>query len=313
MSTIKLLSFLLCLTPLAAVAQDGTRVGGPVSGFIFEVQSGELRPMVGVPGSSYLGAALLSSVQAAAVSPDGAAALAVSEGRLLLVSGLRTTAPATAPVAAALAGVDRIVWSPDGSWAAVYASGSGQAQVIRDAGRAPAPGAVIDCGSLTSLAVGAAGDLVAGMEDGVYLLAAGSAPRLIAPAARPAAMVARGTSLFVADTGAGRILQVEHFATSPAASTFAEGLESPVGVQLSADGKRLFAAAAGTRSLSAYDVAARTAVARVELECTPSQLLSFGARDTWLLNSDRSGPDPLFVGTGAGDPAAWFVPAGREQ
>jgi sugar lactone lactonase YvrE len=181
-------------------------------------------------------------------------------------------------------------------------------------GRAPAPGEVMETGSgLTALAVSAQGELAAGMEDGVYLLAPGAAPRRVATATRPAALAFRRADLFVADTGADRVLLVESYATNPAASIFAGGVETPVGVQVSEDGKRLYVAGAKARVLNAYDVAGRFATGQAQLDFTPSEMRAFGGRDIWLLNSGSGGLDPLCVGTGAGEPAAWFVPAGREQ
>ena len=43
---IKMFSFLLCLVPIAALAEEGTRVGGPISGTVFDRKSGALRPML---------------------------------------------------------------------------------------------------------------------------------------------------------------------------------------------------------------------------------------------------------------------------
>jgi hypothetical protein len=311
---IKALSFLFSLLPMVALAQDGTRIGGPVSGTVFDRNSAALRPMLGVPGASYLGPGLVAGITVAAVSPDGSCALTVSEGRLQWVSGLREMAPASMPVDGALEGVDRLAWSPDGAFAAVYSSRSGQVQVLRDASRAPAAGPAIDVApGIMALAVSASGDLLAGAEGGVYLVAAGSAPRLLAAATRPASMVTRGSAVYVADSGAGSVLLVENFATAAAASVFADGVPSPVGVEISADGRRLFVASREGKFVGAWDLASRSSAGRVELECTPTELSAFGGRDIWLLNSDSGGPDPLYVATGGVEPAAWFVPAGREQ
>ena len=40
---------------------------------------------------------------------------------------------------------------------------------------------------------------------------------------------------------------------------------------------------------------------------------AFGERDLWLLNSDAGGQEPLYVMSGAGEPAVWFVPVDKEQ
>jgi len=310
---IRTLSFLLCLLP-AALAQDGTQIGGPVSGTVLDHGSGSLRPMLGVPGAAYLGAGLVAGVDAAAISPDGEVALAVSQGKLQWISGLRELAPAGVPVDGAIDGADRLAWSPDGSFAAAYSSRSGQAQVLRIASRVPAAGPPIDIAlPVTALAVSASGDLVAGAEGGVYLIAAGAAPRLLAAAARPASLAVRGSTLYVADSAAGSILRVDNFATAAAASVFTDGVPSPVGVALSSDGKRLLAASRDGKFVGVWDLASGSSGGHVELDCVPTELRAFGGRDIWLLNPDSVGTDPLYVATGGDQPAAWFVPAGREQ
>jgi hypothetical protein len=298
----------------AAPAQDAARVSGPVAGFVFDSQTNDLRPILGVPGASYLGAPLVTGLDIAAVSPDGLGALAVSGGRLTLLSFLPGLAPASAEIEGAIPAVNRIAWSPDGKLAAIYSSASGQAQIVRDANRTPAPAATIPApGVITALSLSDTGDLAAAAEDGVYLLTTDGGPQLLASATRPLALAVRGRDLFLADTGADRILLIENFATAPAVSTFAEGVGNPVGVAVSADGKRLFAASGISKTLTAFDVAGRFARGSIDLDCTPSELKPVGARDLWLLNSQRAAADPFYVVTGDGDPAAWFVPAGREQ
>jgi hypothetical protein len=304
----KLLSLLLCVPPCVLMAQSATQVAGPVSGVVFDRASAALRPMVGVPGASYLGNALLTGVEAAAVSPDGELALAVSEGRLLLVAGLKSLNPSSA-VLNALAG-DRFAWSADGSTAAVYSSQAAQAQVIRDLRTAPAPGVPLDVpGTVSALAVSNAGDLIAALESGVALLASGSAPRLLAPIAAAGALAIGGRDLYAA--GDNRIWVLSEFASSPTAAIFAEDAGAIVGLQVS--GKRLYAADAASRTVKGFDLAARTLLTHVQLEGTPSELRAFGSPDIWLLNSDTYGRDPLYVATTAGDPAVYFVPSGRLQ
>src|SRR5438093_11232816 len=98
---IKLTSFLLLLlAPAAALPQDGAPVSGPVAGFVLDSERHALRPILGVPGSSYLGPAVMPEVDYAAVSPDAGSALVVSAGRLLFVSDLRGPGPAAVPIEA---------------------------------------------------------------------------------------------------------------------------------------------------------------------------------------------------------------------
>jgi sugar lactone lactonase YvrE len=305
---------LLMILATAGFAQDSTGVTGPVAGFIFDPQARDLRPMLGVPGSSYLGAPLADDLDLAAVSPDGEAALAVTHGSLVLIYPLRGLSPAITVMEAAIAGVDHIAWSPDGAIAALYSSSSGQAQIVRGTASKPVLGAAIAVqGTLTALAVSAAGDLAIATEDSLTLLPGGGQPQLLASVTQPAAIAFRGSDMFVADTGANRVLQIESFASAPVLSTFAGPVEAPVGLQVSADGKRLYLAGSTSRTVTAFDIAGRNARGSVELDCAPSELRPAGGPDLWFLNSDRSAQDPLYVVTGNGDPVAWFVPAGREQ
>ena len=55
-----------------------TRFAGPVSGIVFDAKAKSLRPIMGVPGASYLGNALAADMDLAAVSPDGKFALSGS-------------------------------------------------------------------------------------------------------------------------------------------------------------------------------------------------------------------------------------------
>src|SRR6266542_3400814 len=203
----KIIPFLILLAPPAALPQDGVRVTGPVAGFVLDSAQHALRPILGVPGSSYLGAAVIQAVDRAAVSPDGRSVLMISGGRLLLVSGLRGAAPAALPIET-IEGIDRIAWSPNGALAAIYSSAARQAVILRDLANTPAGGAPIRFeDAVTALAISSGGDLVVGSESGVFLLAADAAPRLLTPATRPIAVGFCGQDLFIAEA-AGRILMV---------------------------------------------------------------------------------------------------------
>jgi hypothetical protein len=306
----KLALFLLCVLPPALAAQTGAKLAGPISGIVFDRAAGALRPMVGVPGASYLGDAIASGLESATVAPDGDLALAVSQGRLLLLTDLKSGTPVST-VLNALAG-DRIAWSPDGASAAVYSSRAAQAQILRDLRANPAPGALIDVpGAVSALALSDAGDLVAGFESGVCLLAPGSAPRQIAAAASASALLARGHDLFAA--AGSQIWLIGAFAESASPELFAGDLGAISGLQISADGKRLFAADSVNRQVRVFDLTTRAATGQAAVDVAPSELRTFGGRDLWLLNSDSNGEFPLYVLTGTGDPAAWFVPSGRAQ
>src|ERR1017187_6829171 len=106
---------------------------------------------------------------------------------------------------------------------------------------------------------------------GIYLASAASGIQRIAHAASPSAVDLSGSSLYFADNQAQQIWQVQSYAGTPAAVLFANdsGISSPAGLQVSADGQRLYAANAGSRTLSVYDITSRSPVQSLDLNFTP--------------------------------------------
>jgi DNA-binding beta-propeller fold protein YncE len=310
------LSLLLCALAAAGCAETPAGVSGPVTGFVFDSQAGAIRAMRGIPGAAYLGSPLVSRVDAASVSPDGSAALAAQAGRLMLYTGLRGAAPVSAAIQGAIAGADRFAWAPDGGAAAVYASKSGQAQILTGLAQSPAAGAPIDlsgiAGSVTALAFDGQRLIVAAASDGaggIYTASAQSPAQRVASAASPSAIALAGADLYFADNQTQQIWQVRSYAGTPAAVLFSNdsAIATPAGLQLSADGKRLYVANAGSRKLAVYDVASRAAVASLDLAFTPTGLDRFGSASVFLLNGGGHGP--LYVLNDSAQPAVYFVPA----
>src|ERR1022692_2959685 len=282
----------LCALAISGWAQTSAGVAGPVTGFIFDAQVGAVRPMLGIPGAAYLGNVVAAGMNAASVAPDGSAALAVQQlGRLVLYTGLRSATPPVAlHVPGAIAGVDHFAWAPinnannAGSAAVVYSSRTGQALIVGVASN--------DYG-------------------GIYLASAASGIQRIAHAASPSAIDFSGSSLYFADNQAQQIWQVQSYAGTPAAVLFANdsGISSPAGLQVSADGQRLYAANAGSRTLSVYDITSRSPVQSLDLNFTPTRLDRFGDSSVFLLNG--TGQEPLYVmrDGGPGKAAVYFVPS----
>lgn len=301
-------------------AQPSAGVAGPVTGFIFDAQAGAVRPMLGIPGAAYLGNGVGSGLDAASVAPDGSAALAVQQrgGKLVLYTGLRNARPTSVVVAGAMAGPDQFAWTADASAAAVY-SRAGQGQMLTGLGQSPVVGAPIDLSSLPGQVTALAFDgerliLAVASADagGIYLASAAAGVQRIAPAVSPSAIALAGSSLFFSDSQSQQIFQVQNYARTPGVVVFANdsGINSPVGLQVSTDGQRLFAANAGNRKLAVYDIPSRAPVESLDLAFTPTRLDLFGDPSVFLMNS--SGQGPLYVardgGPGKGA-AVYFVPA----
>jgi len=300
-------------------AQPSAGVAGPVTGFIFDAQSGAIRPMLGIPSAAYFGPNVAATgLEAASIAPDGSAALALQQaGKLVLYNGLRSGLPVALGVTGAIAGPDHLAWSPNSGGGAVYSSATGQGQILTSLAPSPAAAPPIDLsglpGQVTVLAfdgqrliLGVSGD-----SGGIYVASASGGIQRIAAAASPSAVAVAGGSLYFCDNQSQQIFQVQSYAGTPAAAVFANdsGVSSPVGLQVSADGQRLFAANAGNRTLAVYDIASRSPIQSVGLQFTPTRLDRFGDSSVFAMNGIGQGPIYLARDGGVGRAAVYFVPA----
>jgi hypothetical protein len=314
--------FLIAVSTLAASgwAQTSPGVAGPVTGFLFDGQVGAVRPMLGIPGAAYLGGALATGLNTATIAPDGSAALALQQsGKLVLYSGLRTASPVALAVAGAIVGPDHFAWTADSASAAVYSSSGAQGQILTSLAPSPAAAAPIDLSSLPGPVTVLACDgqrLILGVASagsgGIYLAGAAAGIQRIAAAAGPSAIALAGSSLYFADNQSQQIFQVLNYAGTPAATVFASdsSISSPVGLQVIADGQRLYAANAGDLKLVVYDIASRSPLQSVALNFTPSRLDLFGDPSVFLMNGTGQGPIYVARDGGARRAAAvYFVPA----
>src|SRR2546428_5615616 len=122
-----LLLWAACAVPVVGPAAE-SGLSGPIPGYVFDAGSHSIRPLMGMPGSSYLGEAVGGSFEAASVR--GATALVVQDGKLGLVRGLDASAPTFTPVGGAISAPNRFAWSGDS--ALVYSSAAREAQIVRN-------------------------------------------------------------------------------------------------------------------------------------------------------------------------------------
>jgi len=307
---------LLPAAALAAWAANDAAVRGPVTGFVFDSQTHALRPMLGIPGAAYLGPSAVSPADAAWVSPDGSAALVAQAGRLSLYTGFGNATPAAIRIPGGIV-PDRVAWAPADGAAALYSSGNAQVQIVTSLVTAPVAASPIDVsgipGQITAMAFD--GQLlllgVSGSSGGIYSVKSQSAPERIASAYQPSALALAGADLYFADQKSGQIWQVRNYGTQPASVSFSNdaGISSPVGLQLSADGARLFVANSGSRTVGVYDVASRSGIETLQLDFTPSGMDRFGDASVFLLNSAARASEPLYVlSDSAVRRAVYFVP-----
>lgn len=316
---------IICLCVLLAggltLAAQESFLSGPVSGFVFDRASRSIRPIVGLPGASYLGDALAAGLDWASVAPAGNVALAVKDGQLYALRGLGPEAP-WIEIEEASPAIDRVAWAADGSAAALYSSAGSRLLFVRNLGESPAAAGAVDLpGRVAALALGASGECaVAGVEadreSGLYLACLDAPLRLLAATAPPAAIALAGSDLYVAEGATGRILQIRNYQEEATLMPFADNpgeAWDPVGLAVSADQRRLFVANRADRRVDAYDLESRALLGQFATEWEPSLLEPLALRSVFLLKSAGSADEPLLVLDAGREPAVYFVPAGRGE
>lgn len=309
---------LVCL-PVMAIHGQQRQVSGPVAGYVFD--GAALRPIAGVPGGATLGEALDLGLAASAgvVSPQlDSAIVTAGDGSLHLfrLSGRSATEVSWNGVPQ---GPARVVYSPSGTTAAIYASG--KVQVISGLPNSPRPAFAAEVGpsapgparqspsaALQAMAVSDdAAWLLVASEGRVRLLGASGSSSLPLEGARGVSVAfAPGGHVAAVLNGAGPWLDVfPDVAAAPSQRIPAPGIAEPAGLAFSADGKLVLAAARAGKSVTIFDLAAGAATT-LDCTCAPTGVARMGS--LFRLTDAGSGPVWL-VDVGVSTARIVFVPA----
>jgi hypothetical protein len=273
------LRILACFAaPALLLCAEGGSLNGPVPALVYDETTRALRPMIGVPGAAYLGAAIVSDIDGARVSPDSRLVV-IRRGSEVSLAPVATTAASALAVAN---GREVRLWNAEGTPVALAA----------------APGAV--------LTVAAANDhAVIGVEGGVYVLDATEARR-IALADQPVAIAIAGPDVYFADSTRGEAWVLRNYRDGgePALAARIDGAR---GVAVSPHHLLI----AGARSVMAVQLTSLETAWTLDLEFEASGLETLGTAG-WLLNAGQPGPLQV-LSIEAGTPAVFFVPRGTQE
>jgi hypothetical protein len=286
----------------ATQAQD---IQGVYSGLVYDSQARAIRPIVGVPGASYLGPEFASNLDLAGVSPDGRFALAIRQGNLFLLSladgGQRLLHEGLSS--------DLMVWNSTSTAAAV--SSEDGITLWSNLNGEPARAALGKVGAVNAIAVNAEGTAVAaGASDGVYYLH-GQSARLIASGLDAVAVAFAGGRLYAADRASNRVLALANLDESAAVTLVAGesmGIDGPVG--LGEQNGMLVVASGGSKNL--LWISSSGEVTRsIALDFSPDTLAAVpGAPSLYFLKSRSDALDSIQILDSRQEPAVFFVPAG---
>ncbi len=317
------IAFLALLALSGAAAGQNLTIQGPGGGFIFDAEVGGIRPVIGIPGSSYLGPAVLAGLSLGAVAPDGKRALVANRDGVRLIADLRDVASSARWLPGALENPDRVLWGA-GSSAVLYSTQSRQMQFLRDEGAGLVPGPLCDLTALPSpvelLAADAGAGIaaVAASNEGrltVYLIRAGAAPQAAITVGGPAAAAfgGQGTVLYLADAASSSIWALRNLSGDIQVETLPEtggGIKEPAGLALRGDEKLLYLADAACRCIRAYDAATGRLQQELELDSAPSSLAPFSPT-AFLVNARRQAKEPVWILETSPQAGVLFIPTGE--
>jgi hypothetical protein len=306
------------LAPLMAgvLPAQSMRWNSVQSGYIHDGPGRAVRPVHGIPGSSIMGRAVVSDVDAAWLAPAGNWGLATRQGQTIVLK-LQEAEAAELDASGAIESVDRVAWSRDGAIAALYSAASRRLQIARFATQASF-GAAIDTafleGSISALAVSPSGKVAmavgGGASRGIYLVEPETTPVFLFAVDAPAFLCFAGSrdTLYAADAAAESLLEFRDLGASPARVPV--DLPDPVGI--AASGERVFVASGSDRKL--YGIQAGTGRISFEtsLEQTPVVLERIPNSSLFLLNPVRKPNGSAIVLDTRSDPAVYFIPGGVE-
>jgi hypothetical protein len=315
---------LLAAWPVAAQVASWR---GPVAGLVYDAPSRSLRPVVGFPGSSYLGTPVEADLDGAFIAPDGSAALIVQSGQASLAQGLRSASPTIVPISGIEGGADRVAWARNSSALVVFSAATRQLRRISLTGASPQVGAPVDLGSLTGDVTGLATDSDAtqvvfalrGEEQaGFYAVPDGGAPFLLSATRDPggASFATEPGALYLLDREAGRVLRFSRGIYSAPETLEFSGepapLADPVGLAVSADDQRLFVAGGTDRLIRIYSIGTRSVLLDVPVDESPLGLSPLAATNSLFLLGDRTlAKQPIWILDARVTPSVFFVPAGE--
>lgn len=303
----------LVLLAAAGCAGETSQISGPVSGYVFDGARREVRPILGIPGASTIGDALDFgfAVSAAYVAPRQDRALVTAADGTVHLFRIQSGSAAELVLNGFARAPERVVFSPSGTAAALYHSGS--IEILNGLADSPVVTTSLElttADSPTSMALSDDGALVLlAWGTSVGLFASGANLGTLTDTAGPAAVTfAPGThDAAVADPLGSGIVWFRDLTGASDSQVVAvpdDTIQSATAVAFSADGRSLLVASPAGQSVTRLDLAQGTRTT-IPCACAPTALAPVGS----LFRLTEFSGDPLWLLDTQQDPARTvFVP-----
>jgi hypothetical protein len=300
-------------------------ISGPVSGYVFDDATSQIRPIVGIPGGAVMGTAvtLPFTLKQAVISPAGIGIGVSDVGQVFVITALS----ADEPKLTQLVGIDDnpnlIVLSRAGTAAALYWKDGAKAEVYAHLPDHPY-GTSLDFSGIPGEILAIAPD-----NTGSYLLATATSSQnsgavyrvapgdsytwvsTLATGVRPAAVqfLPNGLDAVVVDEGADQVFLIANVSTAPEQRVLAisaDGVHTPTVVTTDDDSILAGTSDSPTLILIGLRDGFTSTIQAVDLPCPPVRLSQLGAPHLYLLGGSSAGPIYLLDNTQS--PMSYFVP-----
>ncbi len=292
-------------TPAAGVPS------GPVLGYVFSATDGTLRALLGVKGSSQVSASIVPAGTYVAGDTSTASSTALLEDATGALFAFNLPSAQPLRVAGGLPANAQIAFSASGKTAIAYSSSS----IALITGLPSSPQvktiAVPSGSAVSAVIVSDAGTIVMASGAAIGTLStSGSFSRLLTVGAAGGFSFLPGTDdLLIADSAANTVSLLRTISTSPTSQPLnVAGLNKPVAVAASKDGKWAIVANGGDAGVLRVDLTSGTAAIKTLCSCQPSQLSSLSGGSVFRLNALYAGP-LWTVDVASATPQMLFVPA----
>lgn len=295
----------------------GSVSGGASLGLLWSPIDRTLRPVVGLPGSSWLGPSVVpaGAYQTGAYSPaSGVALLIDSRGNLTALSS-----PSLQPVVLAqgVATNAEINFSPDGKLAVLVTTGSATAMLLAGLPAQPSLSVVHASSPIAAMAIA---------DDGTLLIAsqgsAGVAINQVSPAGTSTIIASlagfggmnflRGSDDFILADSVSNTLARVHNGSLQVLATKTDGINQPLAVAASADSLWAVVANQADGSLLRVSLAGATAATRAACACSPTELVPLAGNAVFALTPPGTAPSWM-IDAGRTIPGVFFVPPAQNN
>lgn len=299
-------------TTLGSAAASAVPLGSQL-GYVWVDGDRTLRPILGVPGGSRLGASAISARTYVAGAASSVTQLALFEDKTgaLLLQHLDAGAPVS--IASGLPSSLRIAFSFAGTSAIAYAAGGNSFWQITGLPAVPLVQAVKIAGSLTEVAVHDSGAVLIVVKTDtattISTLTSTGGPTQLASirAFGGITFVPASTDALFADSVTGDLFRIRNVAAPGAAqvSAVAHGLKQPYAIGSSVDGH--WALVAGTGGLTRLDLSGASPAMTIACTCTATQISPLSGPGLLRISEPAQGP-AWMVDIAAQQPQAYFIP-----